>query len=160
MLTKNLKYFRKRTAKALCANQSTINNNNNNNNINSRVEENSCDIMKTLALENLTSNLLNVKNDSTIDKPIEPKIKLLYSPSIVSNEKPKSCIPNNEKCDCNNNTCNKCAEKIVDSYLLGVDGHVYHAKCLSCNSCNISLQDQLSCYCKYDKIYCKLCYSQ
>ena len=51
--------------------------------------------------------------------------------------------------------CAGCGGKIVDRYyLLAVDKQ-WHANCLKCSCCNITLDSELTCFAKDGQIFCK-----
>lgn len=50
-------------------------------------------------------------------------------------------------------TCATCSNQIMDRYLLKLNGHSYHEKCLLCCCCGSTLNNV--CYQKNSKLYCK-----
>ena len=51
--------------------------------------------------------------------------------------------------------CAGCGGKIVERYyLLAVDKQ-WHANCLKCSCCNVTLDSELTCFAKDGQIFCK-----
>lgn len=51
--------------------------------------------------------------------------------------------------------CAGCSDKIVQRYLLQVNGVHYHTGCLRCFVCGVCLQGENSCFVRDERVYCK-----
>uniref|UniRef100_A0A5S6R3P8 LIM zinc-binding domain-containing protein n=1 Tax=Trichuris muris TaxID=70415 RepID=A0A5S6R3P8_TRIMR len=56
--------------------------------------------------------------------------------------------------------CVGCGDLIFDRYLLQVNQETWHAQCLRCSVCSLSLDQLPSCYFKEEKVFCKMCYQR
>ncbi|KFD61756.1 hypothetical protein M514_26052 [Trichuris suis] len=54
--------------------------------------------------------------------------------------------------------CVGCGDLIFDRFLLQVNQETWHAHCLRCSVCSLSLDQLPSCYFKEEKVFCKMCY--
>ncbi|XP_072015805.1 LIM/homeobox protein Awh-like [Amphiura filiformis] len=71
-----------------------------------------------------------------------------------------SNMSSNESCE----MCNGCGTTIIDKYLLKVGpGMSWHVNCLYCSTCNGNMGqnlEEMTCYMKDDRVYCKMCYAR
>ncbi|OXA58869.1 LIM/homeobox protein Lhx9 [Folsomia candida] len=51
--------------------------------------------------------------------------------------------------------CTTCHDKIMDRFLLQVNGLQYHTDCLRCSVCAICLQSESSCFFREGTVYCR-----
>lgn len=54
--------------------------------------------------------------------------------------------------------CSGCSKEIFSQYYLRVNDTPWHEECLRCDSCNLSLVSEETCFFKKNKIYCKFDY--
>lgn len=54
--------------------------------------------------------------------------------------------------------CATCQDKIVQRYLLQVNGVHYHTDCLRCCVCSVALERENSCFVRDERVYCKADY--
>uniref|UniRef100_A0AC35TRI8 Homeobox domain-containing protein n=1 Tax=Rhabditophanes sp. KR3021 TaxID=114890 RepID=A0AC35TRI8_9BILA len=56
--------------------------------------------------------------------------------------------------------CPECKLPITDQYFLAVDERSWHPTCLKCSACGCNLNEAVSCFVKYNRLYCKLDYEK
>ena len=56
--------------------------------------------------------------------------------------------------------CSGCGSTISDRFLLQVSGVTWHAKCLRCSSCHVSLEAETLCYLRNSQVFCRSDYQR
>ncbi|CAH8444576.1 unnamed protein product [Heterobilharzia americana] len=60
-----------------------------------------------------------------------------------------------------NKNCTGCNQPIIDKLYLGLsDGQLWHVNCLNCHMCGKCLNEEISCFNRCGKIYCREDYEQ
>jgi hypothetical protein len=54
--------------------------------------------------------------------------------------------------------CRACKKEIFDKYYLRVNENSWHEECLKCDTCNLTLVSEETCFIKKNKIFCKIDY--
>ena len=54
--------------------------------------------------------------------------------------------------------CCECSKEICDKYYLQIGERAWHEECLKCNSCQVALVSEETCFIKKNKIFCKVDY--